>query len=166
MGPESPFADTAASKGRQEVTFRGQRHAMTRQEFLKTAISDTTERRGARNGTWPPHIRILSKSITAGQRRTTGFVVWRRISQSQSGPTKGPAMLTNDEWPRSARAQTSPTRAPPLNRPAAPAVYGRFSPTPGQQLMRKGEPFYPPPPPFVYHKVKRPTIPVSLVLFL
>jgi hypothetical protein len=45
MGPESPFADTAAAKGRQEVTVTDNGSEMIpRREFLKKVpISDSTE---------------------------------------------------------------------------------------------------------------------------
>jgi hypothetical protein len=95
MGPESPFADTAAAKGRQEVTVTDNGSEMIpRREFLKKLlISDSTERRGRTgSGDWPPHIRILSKVYY--RRAAVDDWIRRReaISQSQSGvQLEGPA---------------------------------------------------------------------------
>ena len=95
MGPESPFADTAAAKGRQEVTVTDNGSEMIpRREFLKKVpISDSTERRG-RTGSrdWRPHFYIGTKVYY----RRAAVDDWIRrqeaISQSQSGvQLEGPA---------------------------------------------------------------------------
>jgi len=100
-------------------------------DFSKNLLISTAQSgEGAPKRLLTAAIRMLSQSITAGQQSTTGFVGWIVISRKLGPQREARLRPDTDGWPRStSRTGTRRQGTPFNNRPAAPAVYGRFSPT-------------------------------------